>query len=72
MRTELVISHEGTKRRIDGAFDVCGDRKILLAIADQIYRQCRDTTFSFGWVSIYPMVAPETFQAPSTPKGWGE
>jgi len=69
MNQEIVISHSKTKRKIDGAFEMCGDRETLLFIGRQILRQVERETFAYGWVEI-------VYRTPSLtntkPVGWDE
>jgi len=51
---KLVIEHSETKREINGAFNLCGSRGDLRALARQIDLRLADETWSYGWMAIYP------------------
>jgi len=56
---KIVIEHSETKREISGPFNLCGSRKDLLRLANQIRKQVkRKKRFSSGWVwlSAGPMI----------------
>lgn len=51
---KLVIEHSQTKRVIEGAFDICGSRADLAALAEQIRARLADESWAYGWMTVYP------------------
>lgn len=60
---KVIIAHSDTKREINGAFNICGSRADLLAIADQI-REAVEDGLAYGWVRI---TGPRQPHLPETP-----
>lgn len=53
---KIILSHSVTKRTINGTFQICGSRKDLELIAQQIEAQLTDG-FNYGWITIYSDLA---------------
>ena len=48
---KIIIAHGKTKRKIDGAFNVCGSCKDLRSLARQILSRT-ENDFYYGWIEI--------------------
>ena len=57
---KLIIEHQGIKREIRGPFNICGDRRSLMCIANRII----DAAPHYGWVLIYETEAGKANLAP--------
>ena len=51
---KILIMHSTTKRKIEGAFNICGSKEDLLNVAKQIHDGATNTNFTYGWISIVP------------------
>ena len=65
---EIIISHSQTKRRIKGAFDVCGSKQNLVDFAEQILEKASRDDFNYGWVRVVSERQPAL--ANTEPIGW--
>jgi len=68
---KIVIEHLRVKRELAGSgFNICGSRKDLAAIAEQIQERLRADDWCYGWVSIRDK-EPDEHSAPNTaPVPW--
>ena len=49
---KLIIEHDGAKREIVGAFNICGSKEDLLHLAIVINSHYVDSKGVYGWINI--------------------
>lgn len=70
MSEKLIIESEGVRRNVPVPFNVCGSRKMLAALAEQIQWQLGESEMRYGWLTIWP--PPEQGPAATSPREWSE
>lgn len=64
---EIIIDHNGIKRKIAGEFSLCGSARDLQILVDAIEDRLRGE-FNYGWIEIHEPL-PGTPNSP--PIDWG-
>ena len=49
---KIIIEHKNKKRKIKGAFNICGSKADLLILAKTIKRKAKNDSFAYGWIQI--------------------
>ena len=69
-KNEILIGFSKTKRRIDGPFEICGSRAVLVSLAQQILHLCDKARFSYGWIHLLPCDTYNPNMRNNSPIGW--
>lgn len=69
---KVIIEHSNTKRTIEGAFNICGDPKVLRSIAAQLLEQTDEHGAGYGWRRIRPYAEQQASVSNEPPVSWDE
>jgi len=65
---KIIIEHEGTKREINGPFNICIKEKDLITLSNKLNKvRKRKGGFYYGWIKIKESAE---FLANTEPKPW--